>query len=361
MGASRILVAMSGGVDSAVAAALLRDAGHEVVGLHMRVWRHPRNASFHKSCCSPADVADAQAVARRLDIPFYVLDLERDFEREVIAPFVDAYRHGQTPIPCVLCNERLKLGSLMTRARVYGAQAVATGHYAQVEPHGDRHRLRRPRCREKDQTYYLFSLTEAQLALLRTPLGGLTKEEVRSLARSLGLAVADKPDSAEICFVPGGDYREFLERRLPGEDASLRPGPIVTRAGERVGTHGGLARYTVGQRRGLGVAAGTPLYVTRLEPETNTLVVGEAGETLSDRLTATRVTWHEPPESLRGRRLHAQIRARHRAAPCALTPTGDGFVLLFEDPQPSITPGQACVVTDERDEAVVAGGWIARG
>jgi tRNA-specific 2-thiouridylase len=356
----RILVAMSGGVDSSVAAALLRDQGREVIGLHMRVYRHPPNANFHRSCCSPADVSDAQAVARRLDIPFYVLDLEQTFEREVIEPFVDAYRHGRTPIPCVACNQRLKFGTLAEKARLYGAGSVATGHYArvQLDAHG-RPRLMRPRDRARDQTYYLFSLSEGQRAVFLTPLGDLPKEAVRERARALGLRVADKPDSNEICFVPTGDYRGFLENRLAADDPSFEPGPILSTAGERLGTHQGLARYTVGQRRGLGIAAGRPMYVTQIDAAQNAVIVGEEDETLGDRLAATDVTWHEPPDALAGRRLHAQIRARHQAAPCRLTPTREGFELTFEVPQRSITPGQAAVVYDEANETVVAGGWIA--
>jgi tRNA-uridine 2-sulfurtransferase len=356
----RALIAMSGGVDSAVAAALLRDAGHEAVGLHMRVWHHPMGESFAKSCCSPADIRDAQAVARRLGIPFYVLDLEEAFEREVIAPFVEAYRSGQTPIPCVLCNERLKLGTILDKARIYGASAVATGHYARVERDGDgRWRLHRPRHRAKDQTYYLFSLTQEQLSLFLTPLGDLTKDEVREHARALGLPVADKPDSAEICFIPSGDYRDFLRSRVAEDDAALQPGPFMTPDGQRIGTHRGIAHYTVGQRRGLGISAPRPLYVLEIRPETNTVILGEGDETLGDRLGAGGVTWHEPPEALEGRRLHAQIRARHDAAPCRLRPTGaTSFEILFEEPQRSIAPGQAAVIYDEADRAVVAGGWI---
>ena len=351
---------MSGGVDSSVAAALLREAGEEVIGLHMRVYRQPAGSSFKRSCCSPVDVADAQAVARRLDIPFYVLDMEQAFEREVINPFIEAYRQGRTPIPCVLCNERLKLGSLLEKARLFDAAGVATGHYARVEQSDSgQWRLRRPRFRAKDQTYYLFSLDQERLAALRMPVGELTKEEVRATARSLDLPVADKPDSAEICFTAGASYQTFLEQRIDADDPALQPGPLVTTEGERIGTHGGVARYTVGQRRGLGVGAERPLYVTSLDAASNTVVVGFEEQTLAENLRASHATWHEPPDALAGRRLHAQIRARHEAAPCRLTPTGsNAFEVTFESPQRSIAPGQAAVIFDESNETVVAGGWI---
>ncbi len=354
---ARILVAMSGGVDSAVAAALLRDQGHEIIGIHMRVWRHPADTALQR----PRHVTDAEAVARRLDIPFHVFDLEREFERDVIAPFIAAYRRGRTPIPCVLCNERLKLGHLIRSARRLGAETVATGHYVRCgEDAEGRPRLRRPHCRPKDQTYYLFRFTPEQRAMLRAPLGDMVKDDVRAIARDLGLPVADKPDSAEICFIPDDDYRRFLRERLDADDPALQPGPILDTAGAQIGTHRGIAHHTVGQRRGLGISAPRPLYVTAIDVERRAIIVGEEEETRGDHLTATDVTWHEPPETLAGRRLMAQIRATHPAAPCRLTPTVNGFSLQFEEPQRAITPGQAAVVFDETDETIVAGGWIER-
>src|SRR2546425_7229142 len=274
----RIVVGMSGGVDSSVAAALLVEQGADVVGITMRVWPWQDTAEPTKrfgSCCGTEAVADARDVARRIGIPHYLLSMSDQFDLKVIAPFIAAYAEGRTPVPCVSCNSNLKFGSLLGRARAWDAVGVATGHYARVERDKatGRHLLLRAKDTRKDQTDFLWPLTQAQLAAARFPVGELTKEQVRDRARGLGLVTADKPESQEICFVRDDDYRGFLRRRAP---AMFRPGPIVDRDGRVLGTHEGIAAYTVGQRRGLGLATGRPLYVIELDPDRNQVSVGEA-------------------------------------------------------------------------------------
>jgi tRNA-specific 2-thiouridylase len=367
----KIAVAMSGGVDSSAAAALLKAAGHELVGFTMQLWNQRRGLSVGEDgeplpsrCCSLDDVYDARRVAEELGFPFYVLNLERDFERDVVAPFVESYLGGETPIPCVACNSRLKFAALDRTALSVGCEKVATGHYARVsfDAAAGRYRLLRGRDARKDQTYFLWELTQGQLSRSLFPLGEMTKEEVRESARRHGLYVAGKRESQEICFVPDGDYAGFIDRYLEAEGREgERParGEIVDTGGRVVGEHEGVHRYTVGQRRGLGVSRPLPLYVVRVEPDSNRVVVGHDEELLSTEFDAAGVNWvafEEPSEPVRA---DVRVRYRHREAPATITPLGGGRARVrFDEPQRAVTPGQATVFY--RGEEVVGGGWIVR-
>jgi tRNA-specific 2-thiouridylase len=368
----KIAVAMSGGVDSSAAAAILQEAGHELVGFTMQLWNQRRGLSVDEHgeplpsrCCSLDDVYDARRVAEELGFPFYVLNLERDFERDVVEPFVQSYLTGETPIPCVACNSRLKFASLDRLARSLGCDKVATGHYARVEfdEAANRYRLLRGRDLRKDQTYFLWELTQEQLAHAMFPLGEMEKSEAREAARAHGLAVAEKKESQEICFVPDGDYAGFIDRYLEAEgraeEAPAR-GEIVDAGGAVLGEHGGVHRYTVGQRRGLGLARELPLYVVRVEAEERRIVVGHEDELLCSGFTAAGVNWvafDEPREAVRA---DVRIRYRHTEAPATITPLeGRRARIVFDEPQRAVTPGQATVFY--RGEEVVGGGWIVKG
>jgi tRNA-specific 2-thiouridylase len=353
----RVVVAMSGGVDSSVAAALVADAGHDVVGLSMQLYDQRSSPETFGSCCSLDDLQDARRVAAAIGFPHYILNLEHEFRRTVVDNFVSEYAAGRTPIPCVHCNADLKFSTLVDRAAGFEAGAVATGHYARVTYDEDvrRHRLWRSVDRDKDQTYFLFSLTQGQLAHAQFPVGHLRKAEVRDVARRLGLTVADKPDSHEICFIPDGDAAGFVDRRLGDED---RAGEIVDSAGKVVGRHRGIHRLTVGQRKGLGLATGTPMYVLKLEPAESRVVVGTRDELGGRSLTARGVNWISGTAPDGPRRLTARIRHRHTDAPALVSPNGSQEASVeFDDPQMAITPGQAVVFYD--DEEVVGGGWIS--
>lgn len=353
----RVVVAMSGGVDSSVAAALLVEAGHDVVGLSMQLYDQRASPEAFGSCCSLDDLHDARRVAGVLGFPHYMMNFERQFREKVVDHFVSEYASGRTPIPCVQCNADLKFETLAERAEGFGATAVATGHYAQVTFDEDRRRYRLLRGADanKDQSYFLFSLTQDQLAHAMFPVGHLEKAQVRAYAERLGLAVADKPDSHEICFIPDGDTGGFVDRHLPAED---RSGEIVDTSGAVIGRHRGVHRLTVGQRKGLGLATGTPMYVIKLEPAESRVVVGPREELGGRELTASRVNWiaGAPPDGPRS--LTARIRHRHQDAPATVISEGpDRASVVFAEPQMAITPGQAVVFYDGPE--VIGGGWIS--
>lgn len=345
---------MSGGVDSSVAAALAAEAGHETIGATLRLLPGGQATGF--GCCgSPQDAADARRTAEKIGIPHYVLNFDEVFQRTVVDAFVADYLGQRTPNPCVECNRKVKFGALLALADAWKADFVATGHYARVERSGDGSaRLMRPADREKDQTYFLHALGQRELARTMFPLGGLTKPEVRERARRLGLPTAEKPESQEICFVPGRDYRAFVRAR---SGARPEPGDIRDGRGRRLGRHTGLSDYTVGQRRGLGLSSPEPLYVTRLDGGTNTLVVGGAEETYARRFTASAVGWTRGVP--RSERLLARVRHRARPAAARWADAGpDRVEVSFDEPQRALSPGQAAVFYDVDGEEVLGGGTI---
>jgi tRNA-uridine 2-sulfurtransferase len=346
---------MSGGVDSSVAAALLSEQGHDVIGLSMQLYDQSGPDSFG-SCCSLDDLHDARRVASTLGFPHYIVNFERQFQETVVSNFVREYAAGRTPLPCAHCNSDLKFSTLLERAQGLGAAHVATGHYARVEQNANgRWLLKRSADREKDQSYFLFSLTQQQLAGAVFPVGALRKSAVRDQARRLKLNVAEKPDSQEICFVPDGDYARFVARQQP---EVARSGAVVTEDGHQVGTHEGVHRFTVGQRKGLGVGgAPAPLYVLRIDAQSREVTVGPRGSLDRPRLTASGVNWIaiDPPES--GVGAAAQIRHRHQPAPGQVRALPGGRAeFVFDTPQPAVTPGQAVVFYD--GDVVLGGGWI---
>jgi tRNA-specific 2-thiouridylase len=373
-----IAVAMSGGVDSSAVAAMLRAEGRNVIGLTMQLWNQRRLAghagmteSVQGRCCSIDDVYDARRVAETLGIPYYVVNHEERFERDVVRPFVQEYLAGRTPVPCSLCNNHLKFDQLLIVARQIGADKIATGHYAQImfDEHLDRWLLKRPADKSKDQTYFLFGLTQEQLSRTLFPLGGMTKPEVRELARKHNLAIAEKPDSQEICFVPGGDYKNFLEAylaeqgenptRIGDETIAREPtyGEVVTTGGKVIGQHAGIHNFTVGQRKGLGVATGSPLYVIHINNDTRQVVVGSDEELYSRTLHARRVNLISTAELRAPMRVAVKIRHQHQPAPAMIESVGPGEIrVIFDAPQRAITPGQAAVFYD--GDIVAGGGWI---
>jgi tRNA-uridine 2-sulfurtransferase len=363
-----IAVAMSGGVDSSTVAAMLRADGHSVIGLTMQLWNQRRLAgkegmpeAVQGRCCSLDDVYDARRVAETIGVPYYVVNHERRFEDDVVRPFVQEYLSGRTPIPCSLCNNHLKFDQLLMVAQQIGAEKLATGHYARVEfdEPSQRWLLKRPTDQSKDQTYFLFGLTQDQLSRTVFPLGRLTKPEVRQLARQFGLVLAEKRESQEICFVPGGDYKRFLDAYLEeqGETLPDTAGELVTANGEVIGEHSGIHNFTVGQRKGLGVATGSPLYVIQIKGDARQVVVGGSEDLYTKALRAGKVNLISVEELNRPKRVTVKIRHRHEPAPATIEQAGNHEVVVaFDQPQRAVTPGQAAVFYD--GDVVVGGGWI---
>jgi tRNA-uridine 2-sulfurtransferase len=357
----RVLVAMSGGVDSSVAAALLREQNYDVVGVAMRLAPEPTTpiAKRRGTCCSHDDFEDARRVAERMDFPFYVIDLRADFAARVVDNFVSEYLGGRTPNPCVMCNREIKFDRLWSRARALNADYVATGHYARIEQGADRKfHLLRAVDDTKDQSYFLFTLGQDELSRTIFPLGSMTKNEVRARARALGLETADKPESQEICFVPDGDYASFVERL--STHAQLRPGSILDTDGKRLANHAGVHRFTVGQRRGLGVASGERLYVREIRAESGEVVAGRRNELDSSGLIANRVSLVDESIAAGGElSVDVKIRYRHRAIPATMrVDSGRRAEIRFASSGPAVTPGQACVFY--RGDEVLGGGFIER-
>jgi tRNA-specific 2-thiouridylase len=350
----RVLVAMSGGVDSSVTAALLQRAGYEVVGVTMRLWtkERPDAPPHHRGCCSIEETDDARRVAGLLGFPYYVLNFEREFQRAVVDYFVDEYARGRTPNPCLACNQFLKFDVLLNRAAALGCDFLATGHYARVERGPERFHLRKAVDGAKDQSYVLYTLGQAELRRLLLPLGALTKPEVRALAADLGLPVAAKPDSQEICFLQGQDYRTFLRERLGRQ----QPGELVDEEGRVLGWHSGAADFTVGQRRGLGLATAEPRYVVAVDPTANRVVVGSASRLFRRVLWANKVHWVGGAMPAGPLRVAAKLRYRTPEAPATVYPDGAGARVEFDEPQRAISPGQAVVFYDGDD--VLGGGTI---
>ena len=363
-----IAIAMSGGVDSSAAAAMLHAQGYTLVGLTLQLWNQRRLAgregmpeSVQGRCCSIDDVYDARRVAEHLGIPYYLVNAQERFENEVVRPFVDEYLAGRTPIPCTLCNNHLKFDQLLVTARQIGADKIATGHYARNRFDEERGRwvLSRPADRSKDQTYFLFGLTQDQLSRTLFPLGEMQKPDVRASAAEHGLDLAQKPDSQEICFIPTGDYKAFIDAYLDeqGETVPVTAGVMKNAAGETIGEHSGVRNFTVGQRKGLGVSSKNPLYVLEIKAEEREVIVGPEEELLSRELRADRLNWISISALTEPIRVTIKVRHRHEPAAATLSPAADGTVTaLFDEPQRAITPGQSAVFYQE--DEVVGGGWI---
>jgi tRNA-specific 2-thiouridylase len=354
----KILALMSGGVDSSVAAAILSQQGLEVVGITMKVWDDPApDDEPSKRCCSLTDVEDARRICARLKIPHYVSNAKAAFRKHVVDPFCSEYLIGRTPNPCIVCNTEIKFRLMLRKARALGADCVATGHYARIEQDegSGRRLLLKGRDPAKDPSYFLYDLTQSRLERIVFPLGALTKSQVRKKARSLDLGVAEKPESQEICFVTGGDYRELLGKIAP---ESAKPGPIINVEGNEIGRHEGIARYTIGQRRGLGVSHPRPLYVVGFDIERNAVIAGVAERLWADELIAENVNWISIKKLSEPMRVKARIRYKHEESPATINPMENGGArVVFDKPQRAIAPGQAVVFYD--DDVVVGGGVIS--
>ncbi len=357
----QVVVAMSGGVDSSVAAYLLKEQGYEVVGMSLKTWPKEMCDTVPKgqTCCSTRDVEDARAVADRLGIPFYVVEASAEFKTNVVDYFIETYRKGETPNPCVVCNRKIKSGLLLEKAEALGIRRFATGHYASVlwDERRQRYTVREAVDRQKDQSYVLFQLTQEQLSSLILPMGDLPKPRVRELARQAGLQVADKPESMELCFIPDGDTQGFLRARVP---EAFTPGEIVDRSGRLLGTHQGIGAYTVGQRKGLGIAHAVPLYVLELDPVRNRIVVGEEKELAASGFRVSEVRWMAIPELSEPMNAQVKIRSHSDKISARLVPEGPSSVRVeFGQPlQRAVSPGQAAVFYD--GDIVLGGGWIQR-
>ena len=354
---ARIVVAMSGGVDSSTVAALLAEQGHEVVGVTLQLYDHGAAAGKKGACCAGQDIHDAARVAGKLGIPHYVLDYEKRFRSEVIEDFAETYVRGETPVPCIRCNETVKFRDLLMVARDLGAASLATGHYARRVEGKDGPELHRAADTGRDQSYFLYRTTRAQLGFLRFPLGGLSKDQTRDLASRFDLPVAQKPDSQDICFVPSGSYGELVAKLRP--EAS-EPGEIVDQAGHVLGRHPGVIHFTIGQRKGLGVAAAEPLYVLKLEPETRRVVVGPHEALGARRVSLSAVNWLGPSPPTEGFKASVKLRSAQAPLPATVTLDGKGGGdVVLDEPAFGVAPGQACVAYD--GDRLLGGGWIRRG
>jgi len=358
---TRVVVAMSGGVDSSVVAGLLKHQGYDVVGITLQLYDQGATAHRPGSCCAGQDIDDARRVAATLSIPHYVLDYEDRFRAAVIDPFASSYAAGETPIPCVACNQTVKFADLLETARSLGAAALATGHYVRSAPHGAHRALYRPRDEDRDQSYFLFATTQDQLDFLRFPLGDLAKPQVRALAAEMGLAVADKHDSQDICFVPEGKYADVIARLRP---EAATPGDIVHIDGRVLGRHDGVLRYTIGQRRGIGIAAGEPLYVVHLDAERARVVVGPRHALETRRVLLRDVNWlgDRPLDAIGadGLEILAKVRSTRPPRPAALHVAGGQAWVDLTEGETGVAPGQACVFYGEDNERVLGGGFIER-
>jgi len=355
----KVVVAMSGGVDSSVAAAILKEEGYQVIGVTMQIWPSDELADEGDrfgGCCGLGAIEDAKRVAYKLGIPHYVMNFRDIFAQKVIANFCREYSLGRTPNPCIRCNQYIKFDALLERAKGLGADFVATGHYARIEKDkaSGRYLLKKGIDRRKDQSYVLYPLTQEQLGHTLLPIGNVTKERVREIARELELPVAAKPESREICFIPDNDYAKFLKEYIP---QAVKPGPILDRQGSAVGEHRGILFYTIGQRKGLGISAKEPLYVTTIEPERNAIVVGDKEEVYGNELIASKLNWITIAKLKQPTTIKAKIRYLHLEAEAAITPLdGDRVYVKFKEPQMAITPGQAVVFYDH--DTVIGGGTI---
>lgn len=353
----RVLLGMSGGVDSSVCGHLLKEQGYEVVGVTMKVWPQDCMSRAEDKCCGPSAIADARGVAHALGIPHYVVDESNQFEQLVIDYFSSEYQAGRTPNPCVMCNEKLKFGNLWTKAKALGCDYIATGHYTIIEHHADRAVLRKGVDPKKDQSYFLFSLNQDQLSHALTPLGGMSKSEIRAIARQIGLRVADKVDSQEICFVPGNDYRAFLRGHL-GEKEFHRGG-IYDKVGNFIAEHEGIEMFTIGQRKGLPGGSPRPIYVIDIDPATNSVIVGEAEDLVAEEFEIDRINWVSRGVFTEPVDVNVKIRYAHPGADATVYPNGDGTARVrLHEPQKAVTPGQAAVFY--QGDVCVGGGWICR-